>query len=552
VKDDAASVPPASAAAATDAPPPDGPSPEGPSVPTELTEQETGPNALVAQHFDLAPAAPDDAYGPRPDGAPTLTREQIVRFGLQNPLVEAAGEKINAMKVMAQKARWAWLPTVSARALLSPGVGISCEDVALTQANGESFDFQYCRPTGGEDLDVQTIGGYVQQLGEAGVAVSMTADAVFPITTFGKIKHVREMAKVGVAAAELEREATRLETIKRVFEAYAGLQLARESIRILDDAWDVVQGERGKIEKELGVGAGWDADPAELNLDRNPDDLLELEVGEIELGRRMREARKLESLALSALWMIAGRAAPSGFDIADETLRTDDVEGSLQPLSHYRSLALDSRPEANLARALVEVRRAQEKLARAQFFPDLGVVVRAGFGWASAAQIGPALYYTSRPNYSRMTAALALNWNLSIHNQVFDLQKARAESRQAEFQRDAAIALLQMEVDQAYRELVAARQDLELTDLARERAWQLVISQQQRATLGTGEFEKLQKALVRWAEFEFEHQEAIATQNTAIATLSRTVGTSLVAMNLPSAADPERKSHTALEVTQGE
>jgi outer membrane protein TolC len=453
---------------------------------------------------------------------------------MHNPMVMAAGAKVEAMEAQARKAKWSWLPVIKASAVVSPGVSIKCEEVNLQTDGPDPHVFDYCHSVGddGEDLNVQTVRGYLAQLGSAGVAVRLSAEAVFPLFTFGKLKNLKTAAEIGVAAAELEGQATRQETRKRVSEAYAGLLLARESIRILDEGWDVIVKERRKM-KPADEVEDWEEDVEDSD---NPTDIIKLEIGELELATRMREARKLEALALSALWTLAGEAAPRGFDVAQNQLMPRDPIGGLEDLAHYQDIAAHERPEARMASALVDVRRVQEKLARAMFLPDLGLVVGAKYGWASGADdYGPALYYTGRPNFSSVTVALGLSWNLDFHNKSFDLQMARAQAKRADYQREAARSLLAFEVEKAYRDFRSSRDDAIFAQLARDKSWQLVVSEQARSTISEPDFDALRKALIAWAEFEFAHFEAIQTQNVALATLERAVGKTLTSDDLPPA-----------------
>lgn len=483
---------------------------------------------LAADLFHLPPARRSESYGPRPDGVPRLTRAQIVEYGLQNPLVRAADAQVEQLESVLLRARFAWVPIIKTTTALAPGFQTQCDDVVLPASDAigttTPIDFQFCRPAGGVDLD--TVKGYFQQLGGAGITVRFNADFVIPLYTFGKIKTAKAMAKAGVALAQLNKERTRQETILRVHQAHTALLLARESIGILGEAHGVLTDAKKQIEKDLGEGE--DADPDETNPDRDPADLTRVELGELTLHERMNQARKIEAVALATLWTIAGDAAPPGFDVAERQLVADRVEGGLKAIEHYRDLGLAGRPEAKQAAGLVDVRRAGEKLARSQFLPDLGIAVSAQVAYSNKADKEMrALYYNDRYNYSRVVLALALNWNLDFHNQYFALKKARAERREAEAQRDAARLLLALEVEKAYLDLREAERGVQLTATAVKKAKQLVVDQTLKQTVGGGSFADLERALTRWAEWRFKHFESIHAHNVALAALSRAVGSEL-------------------------
>jgi hypothetical protein len=139
--------------------------------------------------FDTPVAARNNPYGPRPSGVPKLSREQVLRYALQNPAIEAAGDQVEAMRARLGKAKLAWLPIIDTSLTLSPGVFIQCDDIQLDNGSTNGFDFQFCRPD--DEADVQTIQGYFSQLNKAGVRVNFNLDALFPIYTFGKIKNAK-------------------------------------------------------------------------------------------------------------------------------------------------------------------------------------------------------------------------------------------------------------------------------------------------------------------------------------------------------------------------
>lgn len=538
-------TPPPPKPAATDATPPAAPAPAAtgdspiaadPSAPPQPVDGLSRGSAFAVRAAERL-----DPYGPRPDGVPQLSREQVMRYALDNPLVHSAKEQVEAMKAQARKAKWAWLPVIETAATLTPGANIECDDfnVSTTGAPAEFKTFQWCRPGGDSELDIQTIRGYFQQLSRAGVRVAFDADAVFPIFTFGKIRNTKRLAKAGVALKELEVLQYQQETIKLVLQAHTTLLLARESQVILRDAKDVVDKATARVEAELGGGTedDWDAEPTDSN--RDPNDRIKVELASIEVEQKMREALRAEALALAALWDLAGAAAPRGFDVREDRLEPYVVDGGLRPLTEYRELAIRERPEAHMARAAVEARMAQEKLARAAFLPDLGLVVGVGFAVSNAVDREMStLYYQDRFNYSRVTAALAMRWRWDFHNTVFDLQKARAELRSQEYQREAAELFLGQDVTLAYQDVVEADHRIELAARATALSWQLVVSLEQRDMVGGGDAEKLILALNGWYEKRFAEAEAIHDHNEAVARLSRAVGTSLTAPPRSPAASP--------------
>lgn len=192
-----------------------------------------------------------------------------------------------------------------------------------------------------------------------------------------------------------------------------------------------------------------------------------------------------------------------------------------------------------MAAAGVQLRKAQERLARSNFLPDLGIALSVGIARTSAADSGMStLYYLDNYNFSRVTAALALRWRFDFHNDAFDLLAARADLRAAEHQREAARLLLGRDVEEAYADLVDAETTVEIRQLGAKEAWKLVVSQEQKDTIGGGNSGELLRALEKWYKWRFAHVEAVGLHNIAAARLARAVGTPLWAASPPDPVKP--------------
>lgn len=484
------------------------------------------PTGLSTRSAFHTPAADrTDPYGPRARGVPQLSLEQVTRFSLENPLVEAAEEEILAMEAMLSKAKFAWIPVVDTVATLSPGANVQCDDLLLDDGTPDGFEFQFCRSGRDRDTDIYTIRGYFSQLAQAGVRFSFQANTVIPVFSFGrKLKHYKNLGRAGVALAKLKKIATEQETILRVRQAHVTLLLARESQSILVEAKKVLDKAYGSVIEDLGDPDDWAADDEDTDDSRDPDDLTKIELAAVELELRMREALKAEALALSALWALAGRAAPEGFDIAERTLVRHEIEGGTKSANDYVEIALTTRPEAKIATAAIEARKAQERLARAAFLPDMGIPVSFGVGLSNAADPDMSqLYYQDGFNYSRFTAALAIQWRWDT-GAIFDLRRARAQVRSQEHQRDAQRLLLAIDVQQAYQDLVEAQARVEATERAVELSWKLVLRQQLRDAAGGGDAGELLKALEKWYTKRFDQASAVHAHDEAIARLARAIG----------------------------
>ena len=498
--------------------------PSGPDLPAVDLQAEAATDAFGARARSRI-----DPYGRRPEGVPRLNLEQIVVYTLDNPAVLAAEEKVEAMKAQLKKARFAWIPVIETTTSLTPGARVRCEDLKLDDGTTDGFDFQYCFSRRDPNFDINTVQDYFKQLSEAGVRVEFEAKTIIPITTFGKLLNLKRAAQVKLAIDKLEKLQVEQESVLRVYQAYSSLLAAREAIAILREAKNVVDGALERVQADLGGGEDdWDTELGETNPDRDPDDLYKVKLADIDLEQKMREALKVEALALSALWALAGEAAPRGFDVADERLAAWKVKGGLDDLEDYKRLAIVNRPEARMASAAVKAREYQERLARANFLPDLGVALRFAYARSTAADMAMSqLYYQDGFNYSRFSAVLALRWKFDFHFKAFDLQAARATKRSQAYQAEAAALLLGRDVTEAYHELVEATHLIATYREAVDLAWKLVVSAQQKDAVGGGDAGELLRALEKWYRQRFELTKAIQSRNEAVARLSRAVGEQL-------------------------
>ena len=93
--------------------------------------------------------------------------------------------------------------------------------------------------------------------------------------------------------------------------------------------------------------------------------------------------------------------------------------------------------------------------------------------------------------------------------------------------------MLGRDVEEAYGDLTEARHSIGINEERVDLAWKLVVSGQQKDTVGAGNAGDLLRHLKRWYELRFEHARAIQAHNEALAKLSRAVGTQLSRTSAP-------------------
>jgi outer membrane protein TolC len=238
-----------------------------------------------------------------------------------------------------------------------------------------------------------------------------------------------------------------------------------------------------------------------------------------DLEARATEADRGEQVALAGLRFLTG---VRDIDIPDQPLRR--ARHALGPPTRYLEAARLFRPEINMARAGVSARRAQVRLARARYYPDVGVSVSAR--WARAPevtdQVNPYVY--DRANFFHYGAALVFKWMLDFLPQTARVAQAEADLEEVRAKERYALGGVGVEVETAYADAKAAERRLDATTRALGYAKQWLIKVQQGIDVGTFEDEDIVDPAKEYALKKFAQMSAIYEFNLAVAKLAQVTG----------------------------
>ncbi|XXX81009.1 TolC family protein [Sorangium sp. So ce134] len=451
--------------------------------------------ALVAAAVSLAvrlaplPAAAADAgAAPRRQAAVVRDLPGVLSLADRNhPHVLAARAKLNQVRAQLDEAHYApfsqfkltggvaLAPTVRGNNIFSPNT-----DVSLTSS--------------------------------LGVAWRANIDGVVPLWTFGKITSLWDAAEANVrvnqANVEKERDAVRLDVRK----AYFGLQLARDSRSLLMDVRTEMDKALRRLEEQVESDEG---DPIEL---------LKLQTFGAELEARGAEVDKYIAVALAGLRFYTG--VPD-LDIPDVPIRPP--KHRLGHVSRYLTAARLYRPELAQARAGLDARSAQVRLARAQLFPDIGIGLQAGVSAAPevADQLNP---FTSDPgNYFHYGAALVLQWKLDLLPQSARIRFAEAQLEEMAATQRFAMGGVATEVETAYAEVVEAQKRLDAYSKAAKYGKRWLVMVQQGIDVGTMAEKDLIDPAKAYATNRFNQLNATMELDMAMSRLAKATGWDAIA-----------------------
>lgn len=341
-----------------------------------------------------------------------------------------------------------------------------------------------------------------------GLAWRATLEGFVPLWTFGKITNLIDAARAQVKIGEHEEHKERNQLKMDIRRAYFGLQLARSTVHLLNTAADKLDAAIDKLKHDVDAGEGDEID------------LLKLRTFRAELDGRLSEAQRLEAVALAGLRFLVAVSGP--FDIDLNELRP--AKHRLGPVSRYMEAARLYRPDLNIVRVGLEARRAQVELARARFYPDIGVALSGS--WARAPEISDQLnpFVRDDLNFFRYGFALALRWNLDFWPAAARLEQAKAQLEQTRAIERMALGGVGIEVETAYAEAIDAERREKAYGNAESYAKRWMIAISQGIDLGTQEEKDLVDPARQYALQRFSHLNAIMDLNLALSKLALVTG----------------------------
>jgi outer membrane protein TolC len=343
--------------------------------------------------------------------------------------------------------------------------------------------------------------------GSMGVGWRIGVDGVIPLFTFGKLTNLWRAAeaqiKVGESDVFKQKNLIRMD----VRRAYFGLQLARDSLALLDEVTDRLDRAVNHLDSEIKAGNADELDSFKLKTLR------------FELDGRKAEARRYESVAFSSLRFLTGEG--EGWDVPSEPLRPTTRQ--LGPVTQYLQAARINRPEVNMVRAGLMAREAQVELARAKYFPDFGLGLSAA--WARAPEVTDQLnpFVRDDANYLRYGFALVMRWQLDFLPNTARIAQAKAQLEELRQTERYALGGIGVEVETAYAQVADGQARERAYGMAQRTAKQWIIAIQQAIDIGVKEDADLVDAARQWAQQRFNHLTAImdldvAWSNLALAT----------------------------------
>lgn len=346
--------------------------------------------------------------------------------------------------------------------------------------------------------------------GQVTLFTSLHIGVGIPVTAFGQLRTVKKMAMGGVEAARLNEEKTKETTIYQVKQLYWGVLLAKETIKLIEDAVEKisnkVKDEEAKEEKEL-----------------DPYDILQLKVTRVDLERRLDEARVNMELAYEGLRMQMD--LEPGAEIRLDTNSLRPVAFKLGKEQDYVDNAMSSQPETRLLDIGVDTKRHQYRLEKFKLAPQAGIGFFTDIGRTTGFVRGVTATgdYNDPFNYTRAGVGLQFKGTLDFHGSYGRIKKARAEYYKAAYDRLFARRALSIDIQRAYLAVKRTHEDVQRAKKAESIAQQMTFLSKMNLDVGIGDSQRYGDALKLLLLTRGLYFKAVFDYNVALADLEQRI-----------------------------
>lgn len=329
-----------------------------------------------------------------------------------------------------------------------------------------------------------------------------------PLTTFGKVKTGRALARVGIEAEKEKKVKKKAEVILKIKQLYNGILLAREVNRLLSSAHDGVYDQIKEREAKGGT---------------DPTQLLKLKLFRAELEKRIQEGETREILAKEALGVQVGMDPKVHFEIESGKLRP--VDQRMKGFEEYRQEASQWRSDLKLLELGTLAKETQLTLEKRLMTPNLAAGAFFEMGYTpnitNAAQTDD---FTDPFNFTRAGIGLQLKGQFDFHSSFSKVRQVKREIHKLEIQKELAAEGVELEVKEAFLEVQSTHQDVERAEEAGKLSRQLLFLTQSNYDIGLADPEDFIDALKSFLETRGQYFEAVFHYNVAVAQLDQKVG----------------------------
>jgi outer membrane protein, multidrug efflux system len=315
---------------------------------------------------------------------------------------------------------------------------------------------------GASPNDVTAIqSGSNRGLTQLGFFGRMEVNLLQPVYTFGRISAAQDAARAGLSAQELlvqdKVNAVRQQTLQLVLAA----TLTRRLLVIVHDVETALKDVDKRMAQSLKDNDG----------EVSSEDRYRLELFKSELLQRKADAERAQTLARAALSTLLVLPEPD-LHLKEDPF-PDPGEVALPDISLARQEAEKDRPDIRALDKAIEAKRAEVHATWAEQLPQFFLAGQFAYSRSPGRDTITNPYIGDYFNALTIGALVGFRQNLSFFTLKAKEDKVEAELRALERQREAASHGVDLQVEQAHADLVAAlaKRKAAQSALAAGRSW---------------------------------------------------------------------------------
>ncbi len=314
-------------------------------------------------------------------------------------------------------------------------------------------------------VDATGMGIYMTPLEMAGMGAEMRMDGAYmaglslmqPIYTGGKILTGRKMAKIGESVAEEQQRMTKMDVIVEADNAYWTYLAVSRKVKMMESYSRQMDTIYNQTKVALSVGLATE------------NEMLRVEAKRSEIKYQTQKVQNGADFCRISLCRVIGADYDTQIELTDTTFVTEPMLSLSDDLSN--------RPELTMLQKNVDINEQQIKMVRADMLPM--VALSAGYTYfgnikmETMVDVGGGTYmpFTSEFKDGIGTAMLAVQIPILHWGEGFKkVKKAKLELNNAQLELDKNKKLLNLQVQQAIRNVQDSYMMIETATLALKQA----------------------------------------------------------------------------------
>jgi len=389
-----------------------------------------------------------------PDSVRLTITESVRRVLSESEEVRVARAQLDNASAQARSARSALLPQISTSLLYTKTLRSVFQDVGFTLPDSMRFEPDSLASVGDRlrYLEQKTPNAAFGALGSLFSnmpfgrenAWTMAATVTQPLFAGGRIVYSVSLAENAADAARSGLQEAQAEAVLQVRLAYLAAKLASESVSIVGGSVELARThlEHVRLQLETGRSSELDVLRAEVELQNLIPQEIEAEHG---YALALLNLKRLVNLPSTTPVALSTELDPADPDLPALEALALPAPGSVQA-------RLAQRAAVRAADEMIELRRAQVKVARSAYLPTLGL------SGTFARQAFPTGIFPEGNWRDDWNVSLALQWTFfQGMRRSADMDAAHAQLREAELQRSQLVEVVQLEYQQAEGDVARAR-----------------------------------------------------------------------------------------------